>query len=397
MHVVWVNEDADFTGGCENYIYQSVGSLANTEMKSTLLYKVGSPKSPAFLQRFDQSFPMVDLRKQLAELSPDLIYVHSLNDASLLAQILDFPSKKIRFMHDQRALCLREHKYTTLGNHPCSERLGKKCITCLGFIKASEKPWKIGIKSLRSHQEVLAMNRKFDHIIVGSSYMSDQLKQNHFAPEKILTLPLFSLLSPASKSGLMTDNLAQSSNQKQQASKQILFAGQLVRGKGLDTLLDAIALCDETPKLIVCGTGKMAPIYHAQANALGIEQHVVFKGHQTTTQLRQHYLNSAAVIIPSRAPETFCLVGLEALLHGVPVIASNTGGMNEWFKPNINGLAFQANDEKGLATQIDRFISDARLQKRLRSMIAMQDYQRFAPEKHLTQVQQLLTGMMEAA
>ena len=394
MHVVWVNEDADFTGGCEKYIFQSVTALADKAIKSTLLYQVGSPKNPAFMKGFDQAFPMVDLKQQLKEIAPDLIYVHSLNNSQFLQEILDFPCKKIRFFHDQRAFCLREHKYTTLGHQPCSKKLGMGCYTCLGFLKPVNTPWKVGLRTLKPLQDALAMNRGFDQIIVGSEYMAEQLRLHDFDPEKVTVVPLFS--AQAETTVVNTDALT-SPNQQKTSHKPLLFVGQLVRGKGLDTLLKALAASTEKPSLLICGSGKMEQDYRDQVQELGLSSRVSFLGQQNSEQLQALYRKSSAVVIPSRAPETFCLVGLEALLNGTPVIASNTGGMNEWFKPNINGLAFSANNDAQLASVIDRLFTDTKLQKRLRDMIQRSDFQRFAPASHIHQVHALMTQMMEAA
>lgn len=395
MHIVWVNEDADFTGGCEKYISQSVISLAAQNVKSTLLYAVGSPKNPEFLNQFDQAFPMVDVPGQLAALSPDLIYVHGLNNTKILTQILSYPCKKLRFFHDQRALCLREHKYTTIGSQPCDQKLGLGCYTCLGFLKRSDKPWKVSFRALGPHQQALDLNKQFDRVVVGSEYMAKQLMMHDFDSEKVSVIPLFS--SQAEHSPLRI--LPSSDNQtvKPEENQQILFVGQLVRGKGLDTLLEAIALSKHKVHLVICGTGKMEQDYRDQTVSLGLTDQVRFLGTQTPEQLRQHYRDSSVVVIPSRAPETFCLVGLEALLNGTPVITSNTGGMREWFKPNVNGLSFKPNDQCKLASVIDRFLSDTKLQKRLRNMIASADYQRFSPVVHIEQVHSLMKNLVEAA
>ncbi len=402
MHVVWINEDADFTGGCEKYIYQSVGLLAEKNIKSTLMYKVGSPKSPEFLNRFEQAFPMVDLETQLEQLQPDLIYVHSINDTEMLKRIVAFPCKKIRFFHDQRDFCLRNHKYTTIGKKPCSKKLGFDCYSCLGFLKPSNMPWKVGFRTLGELKASLKINRLFDRVIVGSNYMAEQLKLHDFDAEKLTVATLFSnSVKSEGQAVPLKFHSAASANSSEasssQAKKQLLFVGQLVTGKGLDTLLEALAKCTHEAELIICGTGKMEHDYHRQSVALGIDKRVRFLGYQTSEQLREHYRRADAVVVPSRAPETFCLVGLEALLQGTPVIASNTGGMSEWLKPNVNGLEFEANSSAQLADSIDHYFSDIRMQTRLRKFAQKSDYRQFAPEQHIQRVHNLMTSMMEAA
>ncbi|KZZ12992.1 hypothetical protein A3750_04730, partial [Oleiphilus sp. HI0079] len=364
--------------------------------------KVGSPKSAEFLNQFEQAFPMVDIESQLVQLQPDIIYVHSLNDIETLKRIVAFPCQKIRFFHDQRAFCLRDHKYTTIGKKPCAKKLGLDCYSCLGFLKPSSMPWKVGLRTLGELKASLKLNQQFDRVLVGSNYMAEQLKMHDFDAEKLAVATLFSnALRPADQETPLvlgsstSSNLADSPVSKRK--KQLLFVGQLVTGKGLDTLLEALAKSAHEVELVVCGTGKMEQNYQRQSEALGLSPRVRFLGHQNSDQLRKHYQRADAVVIPSRAPETFCLVGLEALANGTPVIASNTGGMNEWLKPNVNGLEFEANNSAQLAFSIDRYFSDVRLQTRLRQFALKSDYGHFAPEQHINLVHNLMTSMMEAA
>jgi glycosyltransferase involved in cell wall biosynthesis len=49
---------------------------------------------------------------------------------------------------------------------------------------------------------------------------------------------------------------------------------------------------------------------------------------------------------------------LEAFAAGVPVIASNLGGLSEIVEENVNGTVFAANDAKALQTSIERIAND---------------------------------------
>jgi glycosyltransferase involved in cell wall biosynthesis len=60
-----------------------------------------------------------------------------------------------------------------------------------------------------------------------------------------------------------------------------------------------------------------------------------------------------ALVVPSRSPETFGLVGLEAMQRGLPVVASRVGGMGEWLREGETGLGFPSGDAAALAQAID--------------------------------------------
>jgi len=391
MHIVWVNDHADFTGGCETYIHQTVKLLNQSGVSSSLLYQVGATINARFTAIFQGVFPMVDIKLQLKELDPDLIYIHGINDIGKLQQIAQSSIPKARFFHDQKLFCLREHKYTALGHKTCHKKLGLACYACLGFINKEPSTNQIQFNSLRKKNKELAINKRLDQFIVGSQYMANQLIQHGFHEDKVTVATLFSY-----QNDHIIPVLDEERNNKVEPN-QLLFVGQLVRGKGLDTLLKALFESETNAHLVICGTGKMEQEYKSQVTTLGLNSQVRFLGQQNASQLETLYKQSSAVVIPARAPETFCLVGLEALQYGTPVIATNVGGMNEWFKPNYNGLSFCANNHTKLREQIDNLLLNPKTQQTLRNNIENDCYKRFSPNYHLSVLQNLFGHMLEAS
>jgi glycosyltransferase involved in cell wall biosynthesis len=76
-----------------------------------------------------------------------------------------------------------------------------------------------------------------------------------------------------------------------------------------------------------------------------------------------------AVVVPSVWYENNPLVIQEAFAAGVPVIASNLGGMAEFVRDGVSGLLFAPGDRASLADCLARFATDARLRERLRQGI----------------------------
>lgn len=394
MHIIWVNDHADFTGGCERYIADMVMTLKRFGVKSSLLYSVGSPHSSKFTQLFDQSFPMVDLALQLPKLNADLLYVHSVEDISNIKLLTESSIPSVRFFHDQKPFCLREHKYTAIGHKTCNKAVGSGCYSCLGFVKPGHGIAPLRFKSVRQQKSEIAVNYGFDHFIVGSHYMKNELKKNGFDQLKITVATLFSNDLEPNNNDSDIQVLSTPSMIKE---NQLLFVGQLVRGKGLDTLLQALSISQSNYELLICGSGKMEIDYKEQALKLGISSRVQFLGHLGKEELQKHYKESAAVVIPARAPETFCLVGLEALINGTPVIASNVGGMSEWFKPGFNGLACEANNANFLAKQLDTFKQNGSLRNELRLNIATDSYTRFEAAHHTLTLRNVFEKIIKVA
>ncbi|MCB0375763.1 MAG: hypothetical protein KDD04_07580, partial [Sinomicrobium sp.] len=72
MRILWLNEYAEFIGGCEAYVHQTAKLLNEKSVESVLLYSVKSKVSSGFAAPYSRCFPAVDLEKQITALNPDL-------------------------------------------------------------------------------------------------------------------------------------------------------------------------------------------------------------------------------------------------------------------------------------------------------------------------------------
>ena len=113
------------------------------------------------------------------------------------------------------------------------------------------------------------------------------------------------------------------------ASHQIdlLYVGQLIRGKGVQLLLAAMARMKTPRTLDIVGTGNMEPKLKALAAELGIADRVRFNGFR---QNPKDWMRAArCVVVPSFWQEPYGLVAAEAVALGRPVVAFAIGGRPE--------------------------------------------------------------------
>ena len=108
--------------------------------------------------------------------------------------------------------------------------------------------------------------------------------------------------------------------------------------KGPDIFLDGLA---EAQRLVgrrltaaLVGAGDDLPKYRSQAERLGLSAHVAF---HPPMPARQAFALANAVVVPSRA-EAMPYIVLEALAAGMPMIATNVGGIPEIFGPQASFL-----------------------------------------------------------
>jgi glycosyltransferase involved in cell wall biosynthesis len=336
-----------------------------------LLYEVDGALDRGYLDHFEAAFPLVDLTWQVRRIGPSVLYVHRLSGVAASRALESVEVPRVRFFHDHKLFCLREHKYTTVGHRTCTRRTGPGCYACLGFIQRSSGPTGVSLRRLASLHAEQRHNRGLDHFVVGSHYMRDHVVAHGFDRDRVSVLPLFSpsATSPSASPGERAD---------------VLFAGQLVRGKGVDLLLEAFRFVRGRDTLLIAGDGRQRAEYESLASALGLERRVRFLGAMPGNELAALLGRVKLVVVPSRSPETFAQIGVEAMAHGTPVVATDVGGIREWLDHESTGLVVPPGDVPGLAAAIERVSADAALRARFGHAAAGAHADRFTPETHLT-------------
>jgi glycosyltransferase involved in cell wall biosynthesis len=385
MKIIWINDHATFAGGAETYVYQTAKDLAERyHVENILLYSTDSRIDPSYADVFTFTTVIADLKEQLKLLKPDLVYVHQVADNALLQTLSELDIPVVGFIHDHKHFCPREHKYTTLGHETCTKAIGLGCYSCLGVINKKPSFPYIGINTVSNVRAIQNLLKEFKHIIVASDYMKEHLKLHGFNEQQISKIALFSLPE---------EEIVQIDSPSDE--KRFLFVGQLVRGKGVDTLLNAFAsMRDNNSFLDICGDGKQRAELEQQSKDLGIAGRVKFHGKVTAQELGRYYTNAYAVIIPSRAPETFNLVGVEAMKYGKAVIASNVGGIQEWLKDRDNGFNFPSNDTKKLTSILNLTISNPKMIKKMGEAGRQSYEEKFIPEIHSSKLYNLFESLI---
>lgn len=147
--------------------------------------------------------------------------------------------------------------------------------------------------------------------------------------------------------------------------KNIIFAGRIEPLKGIDTLLQAMAILQKRHPNVVQNTcvaiiggdpwaetvdGEMARLQELRQQ-LDIHNLVTFLGSKDQDELPYYYAAAEMVIMPSHY-ESFGLVALEAMTMGTPVIASEVGGLAFLIKDGETGFHVPSRDPEALAGKI---------------------------------------------
>lgn len=147
----------------------------------------------------------------------------------------------------------------------------------------------------------------------------------------------------------------------------LIFVGRLVSDKGVDVLIDALAILLQSgmhPRLTVVGDGVERTALEQKAEHLGLGSSISFVGSQTGTQLSKTMNAHRILVVPSRWPEPFGIVALEGLACGCVVVGSEQGGLPEAMGPC--GLTFPNGDARALARVLQDLLHNPGRVARLR-------------------------------
>ena len=156
----------------------------------------------------------------------------------------------------------------------------------------------------------------------------------------------------------------------------LVFVGELRVLKGVDVLIKALAELAGRGRHVtatIVGDGPDRAAFEADARSLGLDDNAQFVGAKPA---RTAFALGRISVVPSRA-ESLPYIVLEAAAAGLPIIATNVGGIPEIFGPDAPDLVAPG-DAAALARAIDAAVEDpgsrataaARLQARVRAMFS---------------------------
>lgn len=145
--------------------------------------------------------------------------------------------------------------------------------------------------------------------------------------------------------------------------KVVICVTRLVPIKNLPMMLDAVARVRRQRSdvtLVLVGEGPQQPVLEARARELGLGDAVRFAGYVPQGETAAWY-RSADVFALSSDFDNSPNVVLEAMACGLPIVATDVGGLREYVTPPANGLLTPKGDAGAFASALLTFIGDDEL------------------------------------
>ncbi len=351
MTILFVNERCGYFGGVEQNIADVAAGLRARGHHCHLLAQAETTRDVAGYRALFDACHACNLADAaaiaacVAAVRPAVVYVHKVTQiAPLLA--LPKPLRIVRMIHDHDVCCPRRHKYFAYNSRICRHAAGWRCWADGAFVERDRTaPLGVRYHSIPATLRELRANHALDAVIVGSRFMRDELCDNGFAAPRV------HVLAPIVRWDARAGTPAPD-------EPRIVYIGQLIRGKGVDLLLRALALVRAPWQAEIVGDGNARAALERLCRQLGLCARVQFRGWVDNAALGAVYTRAKVVVVPSRWPEPFGMVGLEAMRHARPVVAFAVGGIPDWCVDGVTGILAPEQDLAAFARGLEQVLHD---------------------------------------
>jgi glycosyltransferase involved in cell wall biosynthesis len=311
----------------------------------------------AFASRFalDESAGTGALNQALTQFKPEVVVLHKFSEPHVLDALASCLSPVVRMVHDHDLYCMRSYKYNYFSRRICTRAASAYCIFPCGAVvgRAAGPGFPLRWVSYGAKRREIEANKKFHRLVVATDYMRSELLRNGFAFDQIeihapVPLPSTSLDAPSFSSR----NL-------------IVYSGQIIRGKGVDVLLESLARVTSPFECVILGEGRQRAGCERLSRRLGLDNRVHLEGFVPQAQIAGFYRDASLAVMSSLWPEPFGAAGLEAMRCALPVVAFDAGGIREWLLDGVNGILVPWMDRDAFAKGVDALLLDKALARRL--------------------------------
>jgi len=362
MRLLYVHERFGALAGAEANVLLTARELALRGHTVGLIHGALTGKGEmAWREAFSENFPLGGNSNSSAALaalesfSPDVAYVHKMSDLAVLEALADSGVPVVRMVHDHDLYCMRSYKYHYFNRQICRRPVSAFCLFPCGAFMARNQNGGFPLRWVKysAKRKEIRLNRRFHRLVVASNYMKHELLRNGFDADRI---EIHAPVPPAASLG--SPNHCRDGN-------RLIFAGQIIRGKGVDVLLESLALVKVPFECFIFGEGNHRPFCEKLSHKLGLDRRVHFKGFVSQEELTAFYRASSLMVLSSVWPEPFGAVGLEGMRHGLPVVAFDAGGIREWLIDGHNGFLVPWMDRAQFAARVEELLLNQVLARQL--------------------------------
>lgn len=398
MDILIINDNATLQGGVEQVIsnlmsflekhkhnVHSVGFEQNNQSNKLINQKtIVMAESKFFFLRvlgrmLIDPILLIKVRRIIKKINPDIIDIHSnyKYPFTVLLACIGYP--RIKTIHDFGFLCLGIGVITKIKAEICTKGSSIYCflnnhVSLKKFLALylTQKIYKWVEK--RNFSAFITMNKQFYGYLLNLGYRNVKYLPNTIDEEWI--------------------KIAKREDIKKiDKIRTICYIGNFGKHKGVDLLIKSLPILlrkvevrlkiigfdEDNDKLNITMLKKLS-------HQLELGNYVEFMDRLPHLLLSTVLRNSSALVLPSICTENCPLVILEAMALGVPVIASNIGGIPELVKEGKTGYLFKPGNFNDLADKLIKLFNNPSLVNEMGKYAQTLFNKYYNPKKHYSQL-----------
>ena len=318
------------------------------------------------------------LRTAVEQFHPDVVHLH--NDFPQLGPavhhaLAELGTPHVQSIHNYRFACVNGSLFRD--GHECTDCVGRAFAAagirhrCGGSTARSVyvASWIAANHVMRSRADPL--------LVANSEYVGAQLVRHGVSPDRVTHR--YNLAWPGPDVLVPHDE-----------RQGVVAAGRLDQIKGLDVLVEAwVAAVPSGHRLTIVGTGPQEAALQRMADG---RDDVEILGPVPHHEMLDRFAHARLVVVPSRWPEPFGRIAMEALHHGTPALVSDAGGLPEAASRLVPELVVPAGDVTALADRLVWALQDGTIPDPVE--LARETEARFGLGAYLERTKQLYAGIM---
>ena len=384
MKVLHVNEHLAHKGGVETYLFGLLPRLEERDVTATMAYGEGDPAlhepvrhvpalgTAGFRAEGRARSQMEDV---LWEESPDVVHIHNVQNVGALQASFAYGPTVVT-THDYRWVCPANNFFHERPQAICERTCGLGCFTTTIAKRCVTPRPQYAAYFYRRAKWGIKNADQFARVIAPSNGAREKYAASGFEDAKMSVLPYFCELEPAEAPRPVPD------------PPTITYLGRVAANKGHEYFIRALGELPPAVRGLMVGgiSDEVAQSLRALAEKHGCADQLELHGWASRSEVVDLFDQTSVFVFPSLWPETLGIVGIEALSRGVPVVASDVGGVREWCQEGKTGYLVPPKDGPAIADRVERLLSSAERLRTFGERGIELIRERFRPEQHVDQL-----------
>ena len=356
MKVLHINTFLERKGGAETYLLSLIPLLSECGIEQQFLYGIGNPHlHDGAIQvenigeiGFQREKRVAERVKTiLEEEKPDVVHVHNVESFGVLEASLEY-GPTVLTTHDYRTICPASMMYYRWTKDVCHRHSGLGCFTTTLRKHCLTPRPKFASYFYHRTQWVLKNASRFAQVITPSESVKHRFVKAGFAENVLTVLPYFCSVEPREAPRPLPEK------------PTISFIGRIADNKGYQYFVEALGQLPESVQGLMVGnfTAENKERTEQLARKYGCLDRLTMYPWASKQEVIDILDNTSILIFPSLYAETLGIVGLEAFSRGVPVVASDIGGVRQWLSDDENGILVKPKSASEIRYAVLQLITD---------------------------------------